>query len=154
MNKWCGLIVLLLVAALGAMTWFFVLRGSSVQGQDGRTVVMLSPSDRDFLLAEMRGWLESVQGIAESISGGDFKAAAAEARKAGEVNLQQIPPSLLRALPAELKQLGFGTHAAFRDLAKVLEEGTDARQGLKMLSALMTNCIGCHASYRVEAIRQ
>ena len=80
MKKLCGALVVLLLLALGAMTWFFVFRGSSVRGEDGRTVVLLSPSDRAFFLAEMRGWLESVQGITEALAEGDMKRAAEEAR--------------------------------------------------------------------------
>ena len=150
MKKLCGALVVVLLLALGAMTWFFVVRGSTAQGEDERTVVLLSPSDRAFLLAEMRAWLESVQGIAEALAEGDMKRAAEEARAAGEVDLKQIPASLLRDLPVELKKLGFGTHAAFRTLAQEIESGKDGQAALKMLSGLMLNCVGCHASYRVD----
>ena len=154
MNKLCGVLVVLLLLALGVMTWFFVVRGSTVQGEDGRTVVLLSPSDRAFFLEEMRGWLESVQGITEALAEGDMKRAAEEARAAGRVDMSQIPGSLLRSIPVEMKQLGFGTHAAFRTLAQEIEGGKDARAALKMLSELMLNCVGCHASYRVEVKRE
>ena len=151
MKRLCGALVLVLLLALGAMTWFFVIRGNTVQGDDGRTVVLLSSSDRAFLLAEMRAWLESVQGISEALAEGDMQRAAEEAHAAGKVDMKQIPASLLRDLPVELKKLGFGTHAAFRTLAKEIEGGKDTRASLKMLSGLMLNCVGCHASYRVEA---
>ncbi len=150
MKKTCGIIVLLLVAVIAAMTWFFVIRGSGVKGEDGRTVVMLPPSDRAFFLAEMRGWLESVQAIAEALGNNDIKAAAEEAAKAGKVDMSKIPGSLLRRLPVEMKQLGFGTHAAFRDMAKTLQGGASAREGMKMLSSIMLNCVACHAGYRVD----
>ena len=154
MKRLCGALVVLLLLALGAMTWFFVIRGSTVQGEDGRTVVMLSPSDRAFFLAEMRTFLEGVQGITEALAEGDMKRAAEEAKAVGKVDMNQIPGSLLRSLPAELKRIGFGTHAAFRTLGKEIEGGMDQKAALKMLSGLMLNCVGCHASYRVEARRE
>ncbi len=154
MKKLCGVLVLLLLLALGAMAWFLVIRGNTVQGEDGRTVVLLSASDRAFLLAEMRAWLESVQGITEALARGDMKSAAEEARAAGKVDMNQIPASLLRDLPVELKRLGFDTHAAFRTLAREIGSGKDAKDSLKMLSGLMLNCVGCHASYRVEVGRK
>lgn len=154
MRKLCGALVVLLLLALGAMTWFFVIRGSTVQGEDGRTVVLLSPSDRAFFLSEMRGWLESVQGITEALAEGDMKRAAEEAQAAGKVDMNQIPGSLLRSIPAEMKQLGFGTHAAFRTLAQEIEKDRDEKTALRMLSELMLNCVGCHASYRVEAKKE
>ena len=154
MRKLCGGLVVVLLLALGVMTWFFVVRGSTVQGEDGRTVVLLSPSDRAFFLEEMRGWLESVQGIAEALAESDMKRAAEEAQAAGKVDMNQIPGSLLRSIPVEMKQLGLDTHAAFRTLAQEIEGGKDARAALKMLSELMLNCVGCHASYRVEVKRE
>ena len=154
MRKLCGGLVVVLLLALGVMTWFFVVRGSTVQGEDGRTVVLLSPSDRAFFLEEMRGWLESVQGIAEALAESDMKRAAEEAQAAGKVDMNQIPGSLLRSIPVEMKQLGLDTHAAFRTLAQEIEGGKDATAALKMLSELMLNCVGCHASYRVEAKRE
>lgn len=154
MKKLCGALVVLLLLALGAMTWFFVIRGSTAQGEDGRTVVLLSPSDRAFFLTEMRGWLESVQGISEALAEGDMKRAAEEARAAGKVDMSKIPGSLLRSIPAEMKTLGFDTHAAFRTLAKEIESGKDEKAALKMLSGLMLNCVGCHASYRVDPKRE
>ncbi len=154
MRKICGVLVLAPVLALGVMTWFFVIRGSTVQGEDGRTVVMLSPSDRAFFLSEMRGWLESVQGISEALAEGDMKRAAEEARAAGKVDMSEIPGSLLRSIPAEMKTLGLDTHAAFRTLAKEIEGGKNGKEALKMLSGLMLNCVGCHASYRVEAKKE
>ncbi len=150
MKKLCVIIILALLLVIGAMGWFFVVRGTTEQGADGRTVILLKPSDRDFLLAEMRGWLESVQGISAALAENDMKEAAQIARKAGNADLDHVPASLLRSIPLEFKQLGLGTHEAFATLAKSIEEGADAKQALKMLSGIMLNCTGCHAGYRVD----
>ena len=150
MKKLCAVLVLLLLLVIGAMSWLFVFHGSAQKGEDGRTVVLLTPSDRAFFLAEMRGFLEHVQGIAQALAANDLKTAAEEARAAGEVDMSQIPGSLLRSIPLEMKQLGFATHAAFRELASSIDKGADAKKALKELSELMLNCTGCHASYRVD----
>ena len=150
MNKLCVALVLVLLLIIGAMSWLFVFHGSGLKGEDGRTVVLLTPSDRAFFLAEMRGFLEHVQGITEALAENDLKTAAEEARAAGKVDMSQIPGSLLRSIPLEMKKLGLGTHGAFRTLAQSIDEGADAKQALRMLSSLMLNCVGCHAGYRVD----
>ena len=153
MRKLCGALVVVLLLALGAMTWFFVIRGSTMQSEDGRTVVVLSPSDRAFFLSEMRDWLERVQEITSALAEGDMKRAAEAARAAGTMDMSQIPGSLLRSIPAEMKRLGFDTHAAFRTLAQEIESGKDERAALKSLSELMLHCVTCHAGYRVAPKR-
>ncbi len=145
---WVLSAVLALVVAV--MTWLFVLRGNVQEGDDGRTSIVLTSGERNLVLAEMRGFLESVQEIVEAVPRGDLKAAQAAARRVGRVNLDDVPASLLRKLPVEVKRLGLDTHRKFYKLADDIHQGLDGGKILPRLADIMTNCVGCHAGYRLD----
>ena len=133
-----------------AMAYMFVIRGSVREGDDGRTAILLSSGERNLVLSEMRGFLESVQQIVEAVPAGDMKSAEEAARRVGRVDLKDLPASLLRKLPAEVKALGLDTHAKFFKLADDIHEGLGQEKILSRLANIMTNCVGCHAGYRID----
>ena len=45
------------------MGYVFVIRGSVAVSDDGRTAIVISAGERDLVLAEMRGFLESLEAI-------------------------------------------------------------------------------------------
>lgn len=141
--------------------WLFTAAGLAVlfiQGRthaaaDGRQAITLAAADRDFVLAEMRGLLGAVQGVAEGLAAGDAKAVAAAARAAGMATAHGVPPALMTALPLEFKQWGMTVHAAFDELAAAAEAGEPADWQMGRLAKLMQTCVGCHAGYRLDAAR-
>ena len=72
------------------------------------------------------------------------------AKKVGIVNMAEIPPSLMRALPAEFRTMGFDTHAQFRKLAEDVAAGKGRDHIYKALAEVMNNCVTCHAGYRAD----
>jgi len=50
-----------------------MFQGSVTANSDGRTSILLKPDERDFVLAEMRLFLTSVQQITKAISENDMK---------------------------------------------------------------------------------
>lgn len=150
MNKLSVAIIAVLLAIIAAMGWLFFFRGSVTTADDGRTAVILQPSDRNLLLTEMRGFLEAVQTIIAATEEGDMKTVAETATKVGKVDMAAIPPSLMRALPAEFSKMGFDTHAQFRKLAEDVAAGKGRDHIYKALAEVMNNCITCHASYRAD----
>jgi hypothetical protein len=48
--KFCWLVSLVLVAALGAMTYFFVIKGNVIKGDDGRTAILMTSGERNHVL--------------------------------------------------------------------------------------------------------
>ena len=128
----------------------FVIRGSESDSDDGRTAIMLLPGERNLVLAEMRGFLESVQAITEGLADGDMKSIASSAREAGSASARGVPVSLMGKLPLEFKTLGMQTHKAFDDLAMEAEDIGDAQVVLTRLGGLMNNCTVCHAGYRID----
>ncbi|MBL4614202.1 MAG: cytochrome c [Magnetovibrio sp.] len=54
-----------------------------------------------------------------------------------------------QVLPMEFRQMARGTHMAFGELAQAAEFGSEGV--MADLGALMSNCTGCHASYKIVA---
>ena len=150
MCKFCWSVSLLLVAALAGVVYMFVIRGSVETADDGRTAILLASGERNLVLEEMRGFLESVQGITQAVLDNDMKAAAKSAAAVGRVDLNDLPASLLRKLPVEVKKLGLDTHFKFYQLAGDIRNGLEKEKILPRLTGIMDNCVGCHAGYRID----
>ncbi len=150
MKKTCLAIIAALVIALGGVIYMFGLRGQVRESDDGRTAVLLSAGERNLVLSEMRGFLEAVQEIAEALPQGDMKTVAEAAARVGRVDLNDLPASLLRKLPGEVKRLGLDTHYKFHQLGKDVKNGLAKEKVLPRLAGIMTNCVGCHAGYRLD----
>lgn len=54
-----------------------------------------------------------------------------------------------QVLPMEFRQMARGTHMAFSELAQAADFGAEGV--LADLGTLMSNCTGCHASYKLVA---
>jgi len=152
MCKLCWTISLVLLLAVSAMTYKFIISGSVAPSSDGREALLLEPGERDLVLAEMRAFLESVQTITEAVGEKDMPRIAASARKVGAAAQQAVPGSLVGKLPLSFKKLGFDTHKQFDTLAMDADELEDPEHALQQLSVLMQNCVACHAAYRIDAV--
>lgn len=148
--KLCWLVSLVLVAALGAMSYFFLIKGNVIVADDGRTAILMSAEERDLVLGEMRGFLEAIQGITTGISENDMGAVAQNASAVGMLAAAGTPPALMAKLPLEFKKLGFATHTAFDDLAQEANDMGDGAIVLAKTGALLARCTSCHAGYRFD----
>ena len=141
----------MMAVVIAAMAYMFVLRGAvAPAGDDGRTVVLLSRGERNLVLSEMRGFLESVQEIIQAVNDNDMKSAAEAAARVGRVDLNDLPPSLLRKLPVALKQMGLATHYAFYKLSGDIGGGLKKKQIMARMADIMNNCVACHQGYRLD----
>lgn len=140
--------VLLLLAAIGYKVVFL---GSTQASGDGRTAILLVPAERELVLAEMRAFLAAVQGVTAAAAAGDATAIAAAARTVGSAAAQGVPITLLAKLPMGFKTMGLATHRAFDTIALDAEQLGDPGHSLEQLGALLGNCVGCHAAFRIEA---
>ena len=150
MSKTCVLTVVLLLLVIAGGTYKFMIQGSVSESVDGRTAIHLNAVERNMVLEEMRAFLASVQQITKGISENDMALVATYAKKVGKVAQGEVPGTLVGKLPIQFKQLGFDTHTKFDQLAMDTEDLGDGNHALSQLSALMQNCIGCHAAYRIE----
>lgn len=58
-----------------------------------------------------------------------------------------------RRCAKEFLDLGVRTHKAFDELADRLEAGGTEDDAIQGLAELTGNCVGCHASYRLDELR-
>lgn len=144
---WGTLTALLLVIA--GIGYRFIYQGDTVPMSDGRIAIQLDSSERDLVLAEMRGFVVTLQAITQGIARDDLPQAAAAAQRAGMAAQGGVPVALMGKLPMGFKQLGLDTHRKFDQLALDAEQLGDGNHSLAQLSELMQNCIGCHATYRI-----
>lgn len=149
-NVCCGaaLLLLLILAGLG---YKLIFAGAAAPAPDGRSAIELSPGERDLVLAEMRAFLGAVQGVVQGVSAGDPAGAAAAARAVGTAAAAEVPVSLMAKLPIGFKQLGLATHRAFDQLALDAQQLGDLGHTQAQLAALLGNCVGCHATYRIDS---
>jgi len=144
----------ILIAVIGAIGVKFVVLGSTEQGDDGRTAVILEPAERQAVLGEMRLLLETSQVIVEALANSDLKAVEDAATPLGSGAIATVDFALRAKLPLEFKKLGFGTHYAFDDIAKMAKEGKPAKEIQLVFANTMNNCIACHAMYQLPEIRK
>ena len=115
---------------------------------DGYLLLPLSSSDRDHIKGEMRGFLISLQALTEAIAkedrAGIAEAAAAMGRKRDDPNHRQI----MRRTPEQFRFMGRDMRDGFEAIASdAATEPMDAL--LERVSANMSYCAGCHATWRV-----
>ena len=149
--KLCWTISGVLILAIVAMGYKFMVVGSVVPATDGREAIVLEPAERDLVLDEMRMFLASVQRITQAATAEDMVAAAKAAREVGLAAQQAVPGSLMGKLPLAFKKLGFDTHSKFDSLALDAEQLGDPKHALQQLSTLMNNCVACHAAYQIQS---
>jgi hypothetical protein len=132
------------------ITYKYVIQGDVMESADGRTAILLERNERDFVLSEMRVFLQSVQQITGGIYENDMELVAEYARKSGRNAQMEVPGSLIGKLPSSFKKMGFDTHAKFDELALDAEQLGDRDHALSQMSRLLENCVACHAVYRFE----
>lgn len=141
-------VVLIGVIAFGV--YKVVFQGSVAKSEDGRTSIFVNADERDFLLLEMRTFLESVQGIVAAIAEDDMETVAELATIVGSAEVEMVPAPLFAKLPLEFKNLGLATHDLFDGVAQEATDMGDAQVVTAALGTLMLNCTGCHAGYRLD----
>ncbi len=147
--SWSLVVVLLII--VGLFAYKFTV-GSVQPSEDGRQAVLLTKNERNTLLLEMRMWLQNSQAILAAASKNDFATVVTVATASGMEAEADVPGSLFRKIPAEMKVLGFGTRKKFDEIAETAKKTKDGNQIVMQLSETMKNCIACHATYRfVEA---
>ena len=140
-----------LVIALVALVVKFVVVGSTLPAQDGRTVVVLEPGERALMLREMRGFVAGLRRITDGLARGDGSEVAGAARAMGTAAAHDVPVAMLAKLPLRFKRLAFGVHGGFDRLAADAANGAPREQTLAELSTILDGCVACHAAFQVAA---
>ncbi len=118
-------------------------------GPDKRQVILLSEEERNFVLTEMRNFLDSVQGIIGAVAEGKPKDAGPAALRSGMHVMRNAPQSMMGKMPMEFRMLGMDTHQRFAAIAEEASAMADEKKILKQLSEMLSNCGACHQGYRI-----
>jgi hypothetical protein len=120
---------------------------------DTRQPVLLSATERTMALAEMRVFLESVNGVLDGVVRNDAAAVASAAAKSGMRAMQNDPTmmQMMMKMPPELRTLGRAAHQGFDELADAAAGGRLPADALARLATITGQCVACHATFRFEA---
>ncbi len=143
-------VIAVLVLVIAAMAYKFIVAGSIHPGDDGRAVVELAPSERAFMLKEMRAFVAGLQQISQGLADEDMKVVAEAARSMGMGAAHDVPTAMLGKLPLGFKQLAFGVHRSFDAIAQSAEHGATPKQTLTQLAGVLQSCVNCHAQYQLS----
>ena len=120
---------------------------------DTRQRLVLAPTQRDMMLAEMRQMLGSISGIMRSLAADDLPAAEKATRAAGMMHAADVDPQLQKLLPQQFLELAMQTHRGFDTLADQIKAGGSRDDTLRGLAKLTGNCVACHATSRLDEAR-
>lgn len=137
-----------LLGALGAVDPLVAQQPPQAKG-DPREPVALSPQETETLLAGMRTYLESIQGIVSAMAENKVSLVPDIAKKSGAKLLQNAAPLTGLKLPLGFTSMSFDTHDKFDKLAEKASRGASRADVLNDLRDIMGNCISCHAAYRL-----
>lgn len=143
-----AIIGFLLLTIVGLLLKFVVL-GRTGAEVDGRTTILLEPSERAVVLNEMRQFLASIQQMLEAAERNDAAAIAKITRPLGMAAAHVVPAGLAAKLPLEFKTLGHSVHEDFDRIAMDAEAMNDARLSLHQLGETLKKCVACHATYQI-----
>lgn len=119
--------------------------------QDAREQAVRTEAERNFILGQMRLFLQSTQAITTALANNDLKTVADEAAARGRKGtpLSQIPAGLkAKETPAWTGMMA-GARAGFDDIAKAAHDGAPPIALIGMLGETMRNCVACHQSYQL-----
>ncbi len=143
-------LVMLLLAATPFVTFAAELDHEHSKPIERRKPILLKAEEAAHIRLEMRTFLSGVQKIVTGAAHNDMRMVAEAAQSVGMAAAHEVPAGLREKLPLEFKKLGHATHTGFDDLARDAASMADPNLALKQLSQLMSNCISCHATFRIE----
>lgn len=143
--------VLISIVFNGVLIYIFFIKGSTTTSDDTRITVVLTENQKDFALTEMREFLESIQEINQGIIDHDANIIIAAAEKSGGSVIAHAPRGMVGRLPIEFKQLGFGVHDMFDELAASTKRDFNIANTQQQLNTILISCVTCHKRYRIES---
>jgi hypothetical protein len=120
------------------------------QSLEKRKPIVLNAEEAAHIRLEMRTFLSGVQKIVTGAAHNDMKMVAEAAQSVGMAAAHEVPAGLRGKLPPEFRKLGHATHTGFDDLARDAASMADPNLALKQLGQVMSNCVSCHAMFRIE----
>ncbi len=120
------------------------------QPEDTREVLRLSTSEGAFMMKEMRGLLETMEGVLLALDKGQMQELAKIARKRGMADMVNVPKSFIRKVPKGFKTFARGMHVGWDEIAEEAETMGDKNEVVKLIVAQFSRCTGCHKIYKLK----
>lgn len=143
-------LILLLLVLLPLSTFAAEADHHHGRSLENRMPLALNAEEAAYLRQEMRTFLAGVQKMVTSAAANDMTTLAATAQSLGMASAHEVPAGLRQKLPLAFKHLGNATHVGFDDLARDAASMADANLSMKQLGQVMSNCVSCHATFRIE----
>ena len=144
-----ALLVLSLAVNVVLVRKLFVGNTQVIEG-DSRISIVVSQPNRDFVMSEMRNFVETLHQINMGIEQNDSSLIVEAARSSGGSVAHHAPAGLIASIPMGFKTIGFDTHAKFDSIANSAEKNFDPKVTQQQVTALLSNCVACHRSYRMD----
>jgi hypothetical protein len=144
--------IAVLMLVIGAMTYKFIVAGSTEKAEDGRLAVVLEPGERALMLREMREFVFGLQLVADALSRDDMQGVAKASRAMGTAKAHDVPAAMMGKLPLEFKTIAFAVHSEFDTIAMDAEGIAMPKHTLAQLADILQKCVACHASFQVKSV--
>ncbi|MFM9968911.1 MAG: hypothetical protein ACKVQK_10985 [Burkholderiales bacterium] len=117
-----------------------------------RIPIALTPQERDFMLNEMRYYLDMLWVASDALSRDDFGTVAKVARsRVPAMSATTLPPTLESKLPREFLTYWRATHDQVDELALVAEKSRSNHDTLRQMAVVLQRCNECHALFQFQA---
>lgn len=150
MKKLTIIIATLSIIVNVGLIYFFFFKGDVIQYKNDRTAVIISPENKEFVLKEMRVFLESLQQINQGLIKGDASLIIEAGNTSGGDAKEHAPRGLIKSLPKDFKNIAFSTHTIFDAIKDSARINFDPLQTRRQLDELLNNCVACHQKYKFE----
>ena len=147
-----AIIALLFLLVLGIAYQF--VAGSTVIAKDGRTAIVLTQSERQYVLGEMRGLLGRVQQLVSAAADNDMDRIIRIAKTLVDDSKGAVQLSIIAKTPLAFKRLSRKLHAQFGELHGDAVAKRDPAHALKQVALMMQNCVACHGAYQLSLEQQ
>lgn len=115
---------------------------------DTRENIKIKPEYREFLLKEMREFVNSISHITQGIETHNPDLVIQGGERSG--TSVTPPEGLPKIMPKAFLEMGHPTHVLFDAIADSARTRFDSQTTQSQLRELMNRCVACHASYRLE----
>lgn len=134
---------------VGLIYKFFYAGETVSLAKDGRSEIKMTTENREYVMAEMRGFLENIQKINEGIAKNDPTIIEKVGQESGSYKVDGVTKGLVKSLPLGFKKMGFETHELFDVMAKMAKKKYDRQLTQGKLNQLLNNCVACHKTYKI-----
>jgi cytochrome c556 len=123
----------------------------SPTAKDNRIAIMVSPSERNQVLYEMREFLHNLFNMHNALANKDMKGVALAATPLAGLQ-DRLPATLKGRLPEEFTQMAGGMNEALKAMARDAETRADMSVTEGQMAELMSYCSGCHDTFRFDIL--